>query len=74
MEAINAGKPERMGITGGWSVRQFEEASRTTMPDGRDYQNLCIGCDRYFARVLGPMLDDLRNQRRARRHGMVASS
>jgi iron-sulfur cluster protein len=74
MEAINAGKPERMGITEGWSVRQFEEASRTTMPDGSDYQNLCIGCDRYFARVLGPMLDDLRNQRRARRHGMVASS
>jgi hypothetical protein len=74
MEAINAGKPERMGITEGWSVEDFEAASRTQMPDGSDYQNLCIGCDRHFAKVLGPVLDDLRNQRRARRHGVVALS
>jgi hypothetical protein len=74
MEAINAGKPERMGLTEGWTTADFFEASRTTMPDGADYQNLCIGCDRYFTQVLGPILDEIRNQRRANRHGLIAIS
>jgi MoaA/NifB/PqqE/SkfB family radical SAM enzyme len=74
LEAISAGKPERMGITEGRSVDRFVEASRTEMPDGSPYQNLCIGCDRYFAQVPGSVLDDLRNQRRASRSGVAAVS
>jgi len=74
MEAINAGKPERMGISNGWSVERFVEASRTQMPDGRPYQNLCIGCDRYFSEVLGTVLEDLRQRRRAARLGVLAVS
>jgi len=51
-EAISMGHPERMGIQHGWSVDKFLEASRTTLPSGRVYQNLCIGCDRFHEEVL----------------------
>ncbi len=51
-EAISMGHPERMGISYGWSVDKFLEKSRTTLPSGRVYQNLCIGCDAFHREVL----------------------
>jgi hypothetical protein len=66
-EAINAGKPERMGLAQGWSVEDFLGACRTTTPKGQDYANLCIGCDRFHEAVLGPVIEDLRAARKTRR-------
>ena len=66
-EAINAGRPERMGIVHGWDVARFLEASRTTKPDGTPYRNLCIGCDRFHEAVLGPVIDAVRAERLAAR-------
>ena len=63
LEAINAGKPERMGRAHGWSVDRFLAAARTTTPQGTPYANLCIGCDRFHAEVLGPLLADARARR-----------
>ncbi len=51
-EAISMGHPERMGIQHGWSVEKFLAKSRTTLPSGRIYQNLCLGCDAFHAEVL----------------------
>jgi Iron-sulfur cluster-binding domain len=66
-EAINAGQPQRMGITMGWDEARFNAASRTTLPDGTAYQNLCIGCDRFHAELLGPVLEQARAKRWAAR-------
>jgi hypothetical protein len=55
-EAINAGKPARMGLTHGWDEAEFVAKSSTTTPQGRPYQNLCIGCDRFHEDVLMPLL------------------
>lgn len=65
LEAISMGHPERMGLAQGWDLGRFLEESRTTRPDGQPYRNLCIGCDRYFAQVLGPELQRLRAERLA---------
>lgn len=46
-EAINRGEPQRMGLAHGWSVDRFLAESTTTRPDGSQYTNLCIGCDRF---------------------------
>lgn len=51
-EAINAGQPQRMGLAHGWSEERFLEASTTRDPLGREYRNLCIGCDRFHEEVL----------------------
>lgn len=51
-EAINRGQPARMGESLGWDEARFIEASRTVTPQGRPYQNLCIGCDRFHEEVL----------------------
>ncbi len=51
-EAISMGHPERMGIFHGWSVDKFLDKSKTTLPSGRIYQNLCIGCDAFHREVL----------------------
>ena len=51
-EAISMGHPERMGINFGWSVDTFLERSKVTLPSGRVYQNLCIGCDAFHREVL----------------------
>ena len=51
-EAINAGEPDRMGLEHGWTVEKFREKSRVTLPDGREYENLCIGCDRFHEEVM----------------------
>lgn len=52
--AINAGEPQRMGLTLGWSEERFLAASHARTPQGRDYANLCIGCDRFHDEVLAP--------------------
>ena len=66
-EAISMGHPERMGIAHDWSEEEFIARSRTTAPDGTTYQNLCIGCDRFHAEVLGPVLAEARARRQAAR-------
>jgi len=52
-EAINAGRPERMGLTHGWSEEKFREKSRVPLVTGGIYENLCIGCDAFHDEVLG---------------------
>lgn len=52
-EAISMGHPERMGIAHGWTVDRFLEKSTATLPSGRTYRNLCIGCDAFHREVLG---------------------
>jgi hypothetical protein len=56
-EAISAGRPQEMGLKFGWSVERFLEKSRTTIPDGtpdgRAYENVCVGCDAFHDEVLG---------------------
>ena len=54
-EAIAMGHPERMGLTHGWDLDTFLEKSTITLPSGRVYQNLCIGCDRFHEEVLIPL-------------------
>lgn len=65
MEAINAGKPERMGLSFGWSVDDYLRACHTTTPDGSAYANLCIGCDQFHKQVLGAVLRERRAHRLA---------
>jgi MoaA/NifB/PqqE/SkfB family radical SAM enzyme len=66
-EAISMGHPERMGLAYGWSMERFLGACETVTPGGSPYRNLCIGCDRFHEEVLGPVVRDLRDRRRARR-------
>jgi len=66
-EALTMGHPERMGIAYGWSEQTFLDRSRTVTPTGRPYQNLCIGCDRFHAEVLGPVIEEARQRRAAAR-------
>lgn len=66
-EAINAGKPERMGLAAGWDVATFLEKSRNVTPAGKPYQNLCIGCDRFHEELLAPRLEAARERRRVSR-------
>lgn len=51
-EAINVGAPQRMGLAHGWSEEKFLQASATRDASGREYRNLCIGCDRFHEEVL----------------------
>jgi len=51
-EAISMGHPERMGITHGWTIEKFLSRSTVRLASGREYQNLCIGCDRFHEEVL----------------------
>lgn len=74
MQAINQGQPEQMGIADDWSETDYLNACHTKTPTGEDYANLCIGCDTFHENVLGPRLNLLREQRRARRLGVIASS
>ena len=69
-----AGAPEKMGEYAGWSEAKFIEASKTQSPDGRSYQNLCIGCDRFHQEVLGKVLDERYRARRGKRMGILARS
>jgi hypothetical protein len=54
-EALSMGHPERMGITHGWTVEKFMEASTVRLPSGKLYQNLCVGCDKFHQEVLIPL-------------------
>ena len=74
IEAINAGRPERMGLTHGWDEAKFIAESATTTPTGDDYKNLCIGCDKFHVEVLGSVLDERRRERRSQRLGVLAST
>lgn len=62
-EAINQGAPDRMGTAHGWDEARFAAASHTKTPKGEPYANLCIGCDRFFEEVMGPVLDEARAKR-----------
>jgi hypothetical protein len=66
-EAISTGRPERMGLTHGWSVQTFLEKSKTRTPGGLPYENLCIGCDRFHEEILRPIFEARREARRAAR-------
>lgn len=57
-EALSMGHPERMGITRGWSVEKFIEASTVRLPSGKVYQNFCLGCDRFHDEVLSASSSD----------------
>lgn len=70
LEAINAGRPDRMGVTHGWGVGDYLAACETTTPGGAPYRNLCIGCDAFHREVLGAILDDRRRVRLARRQAL----
>ena len=70
-EAINAGKPERMGLTHGWDVAKFLEASHTTTPKGAPYANLCIGCDTFHREKMAPVLAAARARREARKQALL---
>ena len=50
------GHPERMGISHGWTIEEFIEKSTVTLPSGKVYQNLCVGCDRFHEEVLIPLI------------------
>lgn len=71
--AINAGRPELMGLDQGWSEGAFVERSKTLTPAGRPYQNLCIGCDAFHKELLGPVLARARERRLARRGALLAA-
>jgi hypothetical protein len=66
-EAISAGHPERMGIAYGWDEAKFVARSTTLTPQGSTYRNLCIGCDRFHAEVLGAVVEEARLRRRSAR-------
>ena len=74
IEAINAGRPERMGLSYGWDEAKFIAESATKTPQGEDYKNLCIGCDKFHVEVLGTVLDERRRERRSQRMGVLAST
>ncbi len=62
-EAINRGEPQRMAEAFGWTEAEFVARSETSLPDGRAYANLCIGCDRFHEHVLAPVVATLRRER-----------
>ncbi|MCA0450192.1 MAG: SPASM domain-containing protein [Proteobacteria bacterium] len=64
-QAISAGEPQKMGLADGWDEAKFVDASRTKTKSGRDYQNLCIGCDKFFEAKMGTRIDAAKARRRA---------
>lgn len=64
IQALNDGDPEAMGEAGGWSRTDFKARSVAIDGKGREVQNMCLGCDRYFDEVLGKELRTLRKRRR----------
>jgi hypothetical protein len=71
-EAINAGDPEAMGVTMGWSRDDYRAASKVVDPKWRPFANVCIGCDAYFAAHLGDELASIRARRLAAKTGLVS--
>jgi hypothetical protein len=70
-EAINQGDPEAMGLSVGWSRDDYRAAAAVTDPKGRQFANVCIGCDAFFAARLG---DDLAAIRAARMAKLAATA
>lgn len=66
-EALNSGRPDLMGASAGWDEAAIRAASATTRPEGQAYANLCIGCDRFFDAVMGPVLAEAKAKRLAAR-------
>jgi hypothetical protein len=62
-EAINAGDPEAMGLAAGWNRADFQAASTMIDPKGRTIENVCIGCDAYFAQTLASEIARIRDER-----------
>jgi len=71
-EALNDGAPQRMGLSQGWSKERFFDASHTQLPNGEPFANLCIGCDKFHEEVMGPVIRELIESRRAARKTSVA--
>ena len=66
-QALNRGAPQHMGEAYGWDEARFVTASKTFMPNGARYENLCIGCDRFHQAVLAPVIEAARARRLAKR-------
>jgi hypothetical protein len=64
-EAINAGDPEAMGLTFGWSREDYRAASVQIDGKGREVTNVCLGCDAFFATKLNQATLDIRAVRLA---------
>jgi hypothetical protein len=64
-EAINRGDPEAMGEAFGWSRAEFRTRSSQTDPTGKTMANVCLGCDAFFAEVLGAEIARIRTERLA---------
>ncbi len=65
-EAINRGQPEMTGHAFGWTTERVGAESGIDTPQGRPCRNLCIGCDRFHEKVLGPMIEKTRQERDGR--------
>lgn len=63
IQAINRGDPEAMMA----DQSAFRAMSSAVDGAGRTVENMCIGCDHYFERTLGPKLKALREERLAAR-------
>jgi hypothetical protein len=68
-EAINAGDPEAMGLTTGWSRADYRAASTVIDPKGRAVSNVCLGCDAFFKTHLADEIGRIRAERMAGAHG-----
>ena len=68
MRAINAGTPEAMGVSAGWDAQTFRKKSAQMDGKGRKVENMCLGCDAFFAEHLAADLEALR----AKRLGVLA--
>jgi hypothetical protein len=64
-EAINAGDPEAMGLTLGWSREDYRTASVQVDGKGREVANVCLGCDAFFAAKLNNEIAEIRAARLA---------
>lgn len=62
-EAINAGDPEAMGLTMGWSRKDYRAASVQVDGKGRAVANVCLGCDAFFAAKLNKEIATVRATR-----------
>ncbi|MEO1044131.1 MAG: SPASM domain-containing protein [Pseudomonadota bacterium] len=72
LEALNRGDPEAMGLEAGWDREAFRVKSKTVTPKGEDFENLCIGCDRFFEQHLGEALKQMREERMQARKAAVS--
>jgi len=64
-EAINAGDPEAMGLTMGWSREDYRAASVQIDGKGREVANVCLGCDAFFTAKLNNEIAEIRAARLA---------